>query len=215
MEKEAGNGRESFPSINGLNTAKGIALTGGTADRYRKVLSMFHRDVEARLQMFRYFIFECMNSKDNKLPEKHLPLFITQVHAIKSASGTIGATEISSDAAILENAGFAKDLTLIQFKLPGFIEHLEDLVKNIRVAIEYKPEQDQEPDVFEHLPILHELAEALKIQNVTDIDRMLEEFYAKPLDPKLKEIAEYLSDQISMAEFDDALRTIDKLINKK
>jgi hypothetical protein len=57
------------------------------------------------------------------------------------------------------------------------------------------------------LPILHELVAALKSQNSTEIDRLLDELSKKQLDVKTKETIEQISDQVLMADFDGALKT--------
>jgi len=129
----------SFPPINGINTVKGIALTGGTAEGYRQVLSMFRKDAEERIQKFRYFLYE--SSSGGKFPEKHLASFITQIQALKSASATIGASETSDKAARLEAAGRNKELSFVQDNLPDFVEHLTALTKSIRTALKAKSEK--------------------------------------------------------------------------
>jgi len=220
----------SFPLIHGVDTAKGIALTGGTPESYRQVLSMFRKDAEERLQKFRFFLYDGLSGGQGKFPEKHLTSLTTQIQALKSASATIGAAEISAEAAMFETAGKDKDLVFIQDKLPDFVEHLSDLVKNIRASVEPRQEETegsgpmsfiqrfgkQKPDkttpakidLTEYLPIFQKLTEALKSQNVPDIEFILGELNQKSLDSKTKEILEQISDQVLMTEFDSAIRTI-------
>jgi len=106
----------SFPPINGIDTVKGIAMTGGTVEGYRQVLSMFRKDAEERIQKFRFFLYE--SSGSGKFPEKHLVSFVTQIHALKSASATIGAAETSDRADKLEGAAKNKELTLSRITCP-------------------------------------------------------------------------------------------------
>jgi HPt (histidine-containing phosphotransfer) domain-containing protein len=216
----------SFPPIQGIDTAKGIAMTGGTADGYRQVLSMFRKDTEERLQRLRFFLYESMNS--GKFPEKHLVSFITQIYALKSASAAIGAAKIYDEAARLETAGNNSDLSFIQDNLPDFTEHLTELVKNIRSALEPIPDKSGGHGFLSHVfgrkktdkplsskgdspgyfPLFEKLAKALGSKNVTDIDLTLEELNKMPLDPKVKEILEQISDQVLMTEFESAIKTI-------
>jgi CheY-like chemotaxis protein len=99
---EKGNGEqraadrkgETPPDIPGVDTAKGIAMTGGTIAGYRKVLAQFYKDAQERLALLQ-----------EPPDETALPVFVTQVHALKSASATIGAAEVSAEAAALEAAG--------------------------------------------------------------------------------------------------------------
>jgi len=116
--------RSDLPVIPNVDTAKGIAMLRGKLDLYKKVLSMFCADADERLPQLQ------------KTPEPDtLPSFIINVHSLKSASAAIGAQEVSSQAAELEAAGKAEDTAFISEHLPCFTEHLAELVKNIRAAL--------------------------------------------------------------------------------
>jgi len=223
-----------FPPINGIDIVKGVAMTGGTAEGYRQVLSMFRKDAEERVQKFRYFLYESMSG--GKFPEKHLASLITQIQALKSASATIGAAETSDKATRLEAAGRNMELSFIQENLPDFIEHLTVLIKNVRAALEGKPDKPagkfsgqgflsqafgkKKPDKSQYikvnpskyLPLFSKLAEALKSQNVTDADLILNELNKLPLEARPKEILEQISDQVLMTEFESAIKTIGEFI---
>jgi signal transduction histidine kinase/CheY-like chemotaxis protein len=70
--------------IEGLDTARGIAMTGGSVSNYLKVLALFCDDAAGRLEILR------------EMPdESKLPHFITQVHALKSALASIGSAKLS------------------------------------------------------------------------------------------------------------------------
>jgi len=231
-ENTAGNAVSdtSFPPINGIDTVKGIAMTGGTAEGYRQVLSMFRKDAEERVQKFRFFLYESMGS--GKFPEKHLASFVTQIHALKSVSATIGAAEISDKAASLEAAGRNKELSFVQDNLPDFVEHLTVLTKSVREALEGKSAksggqgfisqvfarkkadtpQSAKAAISEYLPLFGKLAEALGARNVTDTDRILEELNKLPFEANVKEILEQISDQVLMTEFESAIKTINGFI---
>jgi len=202
-----------FPNIPGIDTAKGIALTGGTVTAYKQVLSIFSKDAEDRLHLL-----EKTQEADLPLADT-LPTFITQVHALKSASASLGAVEVSAEAAALEAAGKAGDIASIKKQLPVFVELLTVLVKNIREALEPgKPEyQDVPQGAAPSLPIpcpelFKELAEALKSQNVSEIGRILLELNQKALNPKTSETVKKISDDVLMAEFGNALKNIEELL---
>jgi signal transduction histidine kinase/HPt (histidine-containing phosphotransfer) domain-containing protein/FixJ family two-component response regulator len=200
-----------FPIIPGVDTAKGIAMTGGTLAAYTKVLSLFCKDVEERLPLLQ------KASDDDALPS-----LITQVHSLKSASASIGAKEISSLAAGLEAVGKAGDAAFVRESLPDFVEQLAELKKNIRAALELAPEgngvqglpayTNHGTDPSAYIPIFRELTEALQSQNAAEIDRILEELNQKPLDAATKETLEKISDDVLVAEFDSALKIIGSLI---
>jgi len=224
----------SLPLIQGIDTGKGLVMTGGTAEGYRQVLSMFRRDADDRLQKLRFFLYEGMSGGDGKFPQKHLSSFVTQVHALKSASGAIGAAEISAEASELETAGNGNNLAYIQENLPCFVERLVELVKNIRAALEswdspQKPgglgaliqkftgkksykNSSMKANISEYAPIFQRLKNALEAQNVSDIDQVMEELNKKSPDPQSKEVLEQISDQILMTEFKSAKKTIDEFL---
>jgi putative two-component system response regulator len=118
----------SLIPIPGVNTAKGIAMTGGKEVFYRRVLELYIKDALERLPRLQ------------TVPEKDaLGTFITQVHSLKSASASIGAAELSAEAAALEAAGKSENIAFIEDNLRGFVEHLMKMTENIRAAL--KPAQ--------------------------------------------------------------------------
>jgi len=107
-----------------VDTAKGIAMIGGKPDTYKKILSMFCKDIDERLPQLQI------------MPEANtLPSFIIQVHSLKSVSASIGAQEVSSHAAGLEAAGKAADMAFIREHLPDFTVQLMELEENIRAVL--------------------------------------------------------------------------------
>jgi len=204
-------GIETIPYIPGVDTAKGIAMTGGTEITYLKVLSMFCIDVEERLLLLR------------KRPSADtLPALITNVHALKSASASIGAQGISSLAAGLEAVGKAGDVAFIRENLPDFVHKLEELVKNIQDAMESaKPEYQKVPQggnavpalSITHSQLFNELIDALKSQKISEIKRILNMLDGQALDSKHKEILERISDQVFMTEFENAVKITEEFVN--
>jgi len=191
------------PSISGIDTVKGISMTGGTVTTYRQVLSQFYKDAQDRLPLLQ----QTQNSEK-------LPIFITQVHSLKSASASIGADEISIEAAGLEAAGKTTDMIYIQEHLPVFIQQLAELIINIKKVLENKKaEEISEPSLMvDNSPLFEELAEALKKQNATEIDRLLTDLEKIPLDPETRDALEKISDEVLITEFDNALKIVNDLI---
>ena len=205
---EKDTAHSSSLTIPGVDVQRGIAMTGGTLEMYRQVLALFCKDAEKRLPFFR------------AVPDAgNLPMFVTQVHALKSASASIGAAQISSMAAELEAASRAADLALIQDKLPVFVRYLTELVKNISAVLE-KNSIPQSPVPSPQFPLptsnslFIDLSVALKSQNAAEIDRVMDELEQAPLDAKTKEILERISDAVLMGEFEGACEQIDAFLGK-
>jgi CheY-like chemotaxis protein len=209
--------RTPIPIIPGIDTAKGIVMTGGTVAAYTKVLSLLCKDIEDRLPLLQ-------KALDGNLPLSDiLPAFVTHVHALKSALASIGAQNISSLAAGLEAVGKAGDIDFIRESLPDFIEQLLVLGKNIGDALE--PDKLEYQDVHQGgnaappvpipQPLFQELAGALKSQKISEIKRILNTLNQQAQDSRLKEILEQISDQVLMTEFDRAVEIVEELITAK
>jgi CheY-like chemotaxis protein len=190
-------------TIPGVDVQKGIAMTGGTLSSYKQILAIFRKDAQERLSLLR------------EIPDTGvLTAFITQVHALKSASASLGAAEVSTKAARLETAGRVGDMAFIEENLSGFTRLLEELIKGIDAALN---EDADTPSGIESSPLpvseLNELVSALKKQSTSDIDRLLDELGQKTLSAETRTAAEKISDAVLMAEFDNALEIIGSLLN--
>jgi signal transduction histidine kinase/CheY-like chemotaxis protein len=246
-EQEQGN-EEKEPEdeglvIPGVDVKKGIAMTGGTPGGYRQVLAMFQKDAEDRLPLLRDFPVDISlednstlsgEKRERQNSEKTLTLFVTQVHALKSAAAAIGAAEVSAQAAALEAAGKAGETAVIREKLPAFAEHLTALVEGIGAALNGGADgkEGKEPGSEEFsgtLPpdskipnftppvsaLLGDLASALETQKAEDIDRLLEELNQQNLDAATRKIMNAVSDDVLMAEYGKARETVEKITGGK
>ncbi|MDR1249876.1 MAG: response regulator [Treponema sp.] len=193
--------------IEGVDSDRGLALTGGTVEGYRKVLARFYKDVLERLSLLQ------------EAPDKQgLPFFTTQAHALKSAAATIGAADLSAEAERLETAGRDGDRTAIREGLKGFRERLEALAEGIRRALEGNPPagpEGEERGLPELSPLWRNLAEALQAEELAVIDSLLEELSRKPLDGKTREALDSVSDDVLIAEYGSALETVTILLEKE
>jgi CheY-like chemotaxis protein len=197
--------------IEGLDAKKGLAMTGGKVTFYNHILALFRKDAEDRLPLLQ------------TVPEANALLpFVTQVHALKGTSASIGAMEVSALAAELETAGKAGDTALIKKQLPVFAERLAKLVEGIR-AWETAGAATAAPavtDETEMLSLLNKLSAELKAQKAEEIDIVLEEINRvyetrqvcntrQPQNPKFLKYLEKISDDVLMTEFDNAIKTVD------
>jgi signal transduction histidine kinase/ActR/RegA family two-component response regulator/HPt (histidine-containing phosphotransfer) domain-containing protein len=199
-----------FPDIPGVDVKKGITMTGGTEKGYRNVLAMLSKNVEEMLPLFQ-----------TPPDQDALPMFIVQVHALKSSTASIGAVEVSDRAAKLEDAGRAGDLAFIREHLGDFFEHLTALVKNIGIALQTASgendanglpnDKNLEADIST-IRLFSELTESLKSRKVPEIKRLMNALNRQAADSKIREVLERLSDQVLMAEFDDAIKTVGELV---
>ena len=116
---------ESRLLIPGLDTNKGIINSGGKPQAYDEILTIYAADCESRLTDMKSFH---MNNDIKALT--------ICIHAVKSASANIGAGNISSLAAELENAGKNNDTNFINANLASFFEALSAVLVDIRSYLE-------------------------------------------------------------------------------
>ncbi|GHU42740.1 hypothetical protein FACS1894190_12430 [Spirochaetia bacterium] len=179
----------------GVDTVKGVAMTGGTDAAYNKVLSSFFKDATDRLPLF-----------DGMPTKQNLPYFTINVHAIKGAAGTIGATAVSKQAAELEAAGRSGDLETVARNIKTFFGDLKNLTEQIANSLAlYRDETGGKSDNTVHTPLFKELSQALKEEDIDNIRRIIVELEGKPMDVKTRDIINNVSNAVLMSEFEEAL----------
>jgi HPt (histidine-containing phosphotransfer) domain-containing protein len=205
IKREAVSGATEI-LIPGVDTQKGVSMTGGTEAGYRKVLAQFYKDAAERLPVFA------------AIPAGgELAAFATQAHALKSAAATIGAAEVSAEAAKLEAAGKTGDMETIRKTVAPFHEHLTQLVE----AIGKKVKSEEKKVPLTSLPAPHilpsfhtslsSLRSALEVKNMKEIDRLFEEIERLPLDAETRERINAVSDKVLMGEYAGAITAIDAI----
>jgi len=110
--------------IAGVDTHKGITMSGGKVENYLRTLSVFYEDSRKKINEIK----TCIDSKN-------IPLYTINVHALKSASANIGASEISRTAEALEKAGQQGDLDFINKHNSEFLSDLEKTLDNVLLLI--------------------------------------------------------------------------------
>jgi signal transduction histidine kinase/CheY-like chemotaxis protein len=198
--KPALQNANSLLEIYGVDAASGIAATGGSVDGYKRVLAVFKKDAEDRLALL----------QEPPAPAD-LPSFITQAHALKSASASIGAAELASRAAALESAGKAGDMDAVNAGLPAFYALLKATAQSIQAALgdgkqapEAKPAAAPRGTVVR---LFRDLLAALEAQKIAAIDSLLIELEKTPVDSEIKSGIVAVSDAVLVMDFEQA-RTI-------
>ncbi|MDR1020464.1 MAG: response regulator [Synergistaceae bacterium] len=186
---------ETDLKIEGLDTFRGIVFTGGTVEGYVKVLETYCRDAEKRLE-----ILLSAHDKDS------LALFTTQVHALKSASASIGADTLSCMAAELEEAGKKGDTGFINAEVGNFIEKLTAITERIKNALQKGRTISPDAELQSVYESLNLLKNALASENIGDADMILSALGKGPLDEATRDSLSRISDLVLVGEFEEALR---------
>jgi HPt (histidine-containing phosphotransfer) domain-containing protein len=119
-ELNAGTTGGNTIKIDGVDTATGILMTGGTTEGYLRILRVYYSDGLEKIKQLE----SCLNRSD-------LIMYTIHAHALKGASSSIGAAALSEAAENLEAAGKRRDLQYIQENNARFTEELTKLLDNI------------------------------------------------------------------------------------
>ncbi|MDR1019984.1 MAG: transporter substrate-binding domain-containing protein [Synergistaceae bacterium] len=192
--------------IDGLDVSGGIAMTGGTAEGYVKVLENYCRDVSKRLETL------------SRAPDgMGLPSFTTQVHALKSASASIGAAALSEKAAILEDAGRRGDIAAVARGLDGFREDLSRLVGQILGALDALPSKKESPPdgkaALDKTALLR-LKDALEAEDIRTADGILDELKSKPIGQESAGLLSGISDLLLLSDFKASADMIGRFLER-
>ncbi|MDR1471121.1 MAG: response regulator [Synergistaceae bacterium] len=187
--------------IDGVDAERGIAMTGGTWEGYAKVLGLYCEDAAERLVCLREFEGKIDDSPPD---DSALALFITQVHALKSASASIGAAELSRVAAALEDAAARGDMTVISEKLEGFREALSGLLDRVRRALPSEGAAPPDGEAVADRSALRRLKEALEAWDVGAADSILGELREMPSDQKTRDVLSGIADRLLLSDFKTA-----------
>ncbi|MDR0710141.1 MAG: response regulator [Spirochaetaceae bacterium] len=198
--------------IEGVDTQRGIAMTGGSEKGYRDVLSVLYTDIRNRMPDF---------EKLAGIPEKtpltleEFSAFTIQAHALKSALASIGAFTVSRAAFALETAGRDMDRPFIMENLPAFILELKALAEKIKTVVIPPGESRRETgteNTASLLPVLTELRQALLSYNIGRINllmRQLEEEGSSVYGEMNR-----LSELVLLGDYEDAAEVIEGLLSQ-
>jgi CheY-like chemotaxis protein/HPt (histidine-containing phosphotransfer) domain-containing protein len=209
IRKAAGENDARWAALTriGVDVRKGISLTGGSADGYVKVLLVLKRDIRDRLGSLA------------AIPgAAELPGFTIQVHALKSATLSVGAADVSQAALELETAGKAGDGAAVREKLPLFREKLETLTAALEEVLGGAALSGEGADgaaeerIAAHLPRLEKLKAGLLEEQIGVVDAILKELELLPFDRKTHDLIGEISDAVLISEFPLAAEILDALL---
>jgi HPt (histidine-containing phosphotransfer) domain-containing protein len=146
--------------IKGVHTDIGMKYAGMDREIYHTILKTYYPDMTERLVELEHIY-----------AKKDFKLFATYAHAMKSASASIGATEISELAKILEFAGKEENLSTIEETLQEFINQLKEVLQSIGEYLS-KLKQEEREQGIETLDYLDKIDSRLKERLYQAADNM-------------------------------------------
>lgn len=183
-----------------IDTVKGIENVGGDEDVYYIVLSTYyHEGLE----------------KWKAVPEEFLaddiPLFTTNVHALKSSSASIGAYVISEKFKKLEFAGKENNRTYIEANLDECLENFRVLlerVKDMLVERGVYEEPGQDMSAVEGLEetavdkeLITDLQQSLNSVNLKRCEEILESLGGQNFGSEINSIIKKMKDAYEMFDY--------------
>jgi CheY-like chemotaxis protein len=193
-------------TIDGVDTKLGISMTGGNLGYYITTITSYLKDGKEKLTEINAAII----SND-------IALYTTYVHALKSASASIGAKELSNMAKELENAGKRGDLEYIRTNNIPFLKQLEIILGNVEIALNnYNEKNTHSEDVQSEIDLneqFTQLKSALESMDVSTVDIIIKQLQINKLSPKVDEAISNIAQSVLLSDFDDAIESVDKILN--
>ena len=190
--------------IEGIDARKGVRMAGGRMETYLRILRIFLRDGAEKTGQIK----TCLET-DN------LPLYVTYVHALKSAAANIGAGKLSEIAQALEMAGKQEDLAFIRQHNPKLLAALETLTANIKAALGEAAGDGLPPPDRERLnAALSSLAEAIGSVDPRAISEAVKKVRPFTGASGVGGAAEEILQNTLIGEYDEAAAMIDKLLKE-
>jgi len=192
--------------IDGIDIKKGISLTGGTLKSYMQILAVFYRDGIRKIDEIK-----------KSLETDNYSLYITYVHALKSASASIGALDLSETAKSLETAGKQGNLAFIRLHNVQFLIALEVLLNNINTVLLASKKNGQNCSVdFEILKSeLNKLREAIGVFDFDAIDKATNSLQPFTQVADIGTSIENILQKILIGEYEETISLINIMIEER
>ncbi|MCL2202417.1 MAG: ATP-binding protein [Defluviitaleaceae bacterium] len=194
-------------TIAGIDTKRGLTLSGGNKAVYHDILTLFHQDIEAKVSQL-----------TNAANSNNFNLYNIYVHALKSACANIGALTLSEQAAKLEAAAIQQDLSFIHMHNPALLKGLVALQESIGQTLNLEKDEATDDSAQEDYDrdalhsALSQLKVALESYDALAIDEANKTITEFAKHPSLKELLKALLDNVFVGMYPDAIGQINKII---
>ncbi len=192
-----------YGEIDGINIVSGVRTMGGSYESYLDILKTYLNEGTKKLPI----IQEYYNTKD-------LSSLKTEVHAIKSSSAAIGASDLSSKAYALETASANEDLEFIKKNTEDFLLELHGLLKSINEYLVNITPTDTEKEEGELILIkdkIDSLIEAFDFIDLDLIESILDELLIYSWQSPYGEYLDNIKTHIESYDYDEGMVYVQKL----
>ncbi|MDR3020200.1 MAG: response regulator [Treponema sp.] len=133
-----------------------------------------------------------------------IPVFIINVHAMKSALANVGESDLSNDAGKLEQAGREQNIKYILSSLPEFLTSLKKTIEKLKPL---EDDDDMVEDSVDKLYLHEKLAdiqEACATFNKKGAKKAIADLKEKPLSKATRDKISAISNHLLHSEFEEA-----------
>jgi CheY-like chemotaxis protein len=155
---------------------------------------------------------EKISQKGNYAHTHSLRAYIIGVHGIKNALASVGKTDLSGTALMLEQAGRDEKIDILKAETPAFIESLRAAVEEIRPKKKKTVGKDDE-DKPRLTTTLLAIKAACKDYDEQTADKALIELRKKAWSPQTNELLAKIAENLLHSNFDEINEDIDKFLN--
>jgi len=191
--------------IEGIDTDKGIFLSGGTQESYLETLAIYYKDG-----------FEKLREIETSMESGNLNLYTVHIHALKSASANIGALELSEIAATLENAGERNDEGYVKSHTPGLLAALEAMLGEINGVLMMNKENGKVENNLCNkeilVPELEKLKAALEALDAGTINKTIDGLQNLTKADSTGGVIGNISEKILIGEYEEALELVKTML---
>lgn len=180
--------------IEGIDVSTGMSFAG-TMDLYRKILTDYHAVIEKKAKLIEQYE-----------AEENIGDYTIEVHALKSASKLIGATELSERAARLEACGHQGELGPIKAETAALLELYRSYIPILEPYINVAAEEGEEEIAAEALNAkLSQLCEVLDDFDIDTAGSIIEELNNFKFSGRAAELRSSLKAAVEEMEYDEAI----------
>jgi HPt (histidine-containing phosphotransfer) domain-containing protein len=191
--------------IDGIDAAQGLSRAGGKREAYARTLEFFRKDAQNSLESVR----SLLNRGDYQN-------FTIQIHALKSASGSVGALGLAEQAAELESSARNGDFDFIRTHMENFEHGLTRTLESINCFLRREKSQSRnakdvsQPDA-EFFSDLALLRHSFENTDTSGIDRIINRLQTWEAGGDIQDALEKISKHFLQVEYDEAIAVIDTL----
>ena len=200
LERASEAETESAAAPEGIDADGAMDKLHLTKDVYLEILRTYCRDLPPRLER----ILSAKMQDDIKS-------FVIEVHAVKSSSAGVGATELSELARRLELAGKEGDLLFIDANMPRFTEACEKMIRALETffAVDGQTLEEAEYTVLEE-QWMRDIRQACADMDSLKAAEMLREIRKWKFSDSAEQFLKKLEDYVEQYDYDEAVALADK-----